>query len=196
MTRVGDAGVIVSELQVVGAIPVPLKGTSCGDPAAFEAILSEGPLTAPIALGVKVTIAMQVALGASELGQLLLSLNCAAFEPVIEKEEKKITVTALLLVMVTGNCFCEFSATLPNAREVGLKLRLAEPNPVPVKATVCGEEGSESVMLIEAVSSVLSVGVNCTWKVQLDPFGSGDWQPETDIEAQKISGIRTCGRAD
>ena len=52
---------------VFGAVPVPVKLTTCGLPPALSLIVME-PVRVPVAVGVKVTFIVQVALIARELG--------------------------------------------------------------------------------------------------------------------------------
>ena len=54
-----------------GVVPVPLRLTECGLPAPLSFTVTE-PLRDPVVEGVKVTLMLQIALTASEAGQLLV----------------------------------------------------------------------------------------------------------------------------
>jgi hypothetical protein len=88
-----------------GATPVPVSDTCCGLPAALSVIVRV-PLADPVAVGVKVTLTVQLAPAASVAPQLLLSANVpvTAIElivrlalPVLET----VTVCAVLLLFNT-----------------------------------------------------------------------------------------------
>jgi len=64
-----------------GAIPVPLSATVCGLPAALSVILTDA-VRLPVAEGVKVKLTVQLALGATELPQVLVRTKSAALGPV------------------------------------------------------------------------------------------------------------------
>jgi hypothetical protein len=57
--------------QTAGATPVPLKGTDCGLPVALSVTLT-APVREPLAVGVNVTLIVQLAFGARVLPQLLV----------------------------------------------------------------------------------------------------------------------------
>ena len=63
------------------AIPVPLSGTVCGLPAASSSIFIDA-VRLPAAEGLKVTVAVQLAPGASELPHVLVRTKSAAWGPV------------------------------------------------------------------------------------------------------------------
>jgi hypothetical protein len=61
-------------------VPVPERPTTCGLPAALSAIVSEAARL-PLAVGLKVTLMVQLALTATELGQLFVWLKSPEFVP-------------------------------------------------------------------------------------------------------------------
>ena len=63
-------------------VPVPVKGTVCEPPGALSVSTKEA-VRAPATGGVKVTLIVQEALTASEVGQLLVCAKSLAFVPVI-----------------------------------------------------------------------------------------------------------------
>ncbi len=62
---------LVGEKLTAGAVPVPLRPTVCGLPAALSLMLSV-PVRVPVWIGVNVTFNVQLALIASELPQLFV----------------------------------------------------------------------------------------------------------------------------
>ena len=71
------------ERLTAGAVlaPVPVKPTVCGLPTALSEMLIV-PLRVPVAVGVKVTLIVQLAPAASELPQLSVCAKSPAFVPV------------------------------------------------------------------------------------------------------------------
>jgi hypothetical protein len=62
---------LVGARLAAGAVPLPLRLAVCGLPAASSVTLSE-PLRVPVAVGVKVTLMLQLALAANVVPQLLV----------------------------------------------------------------------------------------------------------------------------
>ncbi len=58
-------------LAAAGALPVPVKDTVCGLPLASSVIVM-APVRVPVAVGVKVTLIVQLAPAATELPQMLV----------------------------------------------------------------------------------------------------------------------------
>ena len=74
------------ERLTLGAVPVPVRLAVCGLPAALSATLSV-PLRAPVAVGVNVTLIVQLVLAARVeglKGQLLVWAKSPLLVPVIE----------------------------------------------------------------------------------------------------------------
>lgn len=87
------------EAVIEKSVPVPLKATVCGLPAALSVIARIADRD-PEPLGVKTTLMLQLPAGASDDPQLLIWLKSALFAPAIVIPE--IVKTALpLLVSVT-----------------------------------------------------------------------------------------------
>jgi hypothetical protein len=111
-------------LKITGRIPLPLRLTTCGLPEALSVIVS-APVLLPVAVGVKLTLTVQLPLGAMvALPQLL---------------DWKLPVTAILLMMrllVPVLVILRFvvavapTATLPKPIVVGDKLRVVPPTTV------------------------------------------------------------------
>ena len=99
-------GTTVRLVQVVVSekfCTVPMMGTVCGLPAALSVTLSDAvalPLP-PLAVGVKVTLMVQLESGASEAPQLFVCANSLAFAPA-SPIEAIVNVALPLLVSVTG----------------------------------------------------------------------------------------------
>jgi hypothetical protein len=72
---------LVGEREATGAWPVPLSETVCGFDAALSLMVSV-PDSELFRLGLKVTLMVQLALAASELGQLFVWGKSALFAPV------------------------------------------------------------------------------------------------------------------
>lgn len=160
-TSVNVRAVVLKEMA--GAVPVPLSGTTCGEPAALSAIerLAE---TAPDAVGVKVTVMGQVACGAM-LAQL------AAGEALKKDDPAMVTAVmakALLPVLVTVMVWLVLGPTfwLPKGTLVGFS-EMPAARPVPDRATDCGEPGALSAMERVAEKPPSALGVNVSAMEQL-----------------------------
>jgi hypothetical protein len=81
-------------------MPVPLRTTEWGDPAALSLMLSVA-VREPTAAGVNVTLIRHDPFWSRDAGQLLVWLKSAAFAPVIEIEFIA-SEPEPVLVMVTG----------------------------------------------------------------------------------------------
>lgn len=95
---------------VSGASPVPVSLTSCGLVLALSLKVS-APVTAPKALGLNVTLTVQLLPAASELPQLLVSLKSplATIEPIDNGPEPEfVSLTDLDALVVPA-------ASFPNA---------------------------------------------------------------------------------
>ena len=158
---------VVGEMEAVGPpdVPVPLRLTVCGLPAA----LSETEIVAervPAAVGLKVTLIVQLAPFATEVPQLFVCEKSAAFVPVIVILEI-VSVPLPVLNNVTPLTGLEVpTAWLGNVRFEVLKLT-PEDIPVPVRAAVCGLPDALSLMDTLACRVPAATGVNVTLIVQL-----------------------------
>jgi len=115
--------------------PVPLRVACCGLPLASSLTLRV-PLRAPTALGVKVTVSVQLPPAAKLLGQLLWLVKSPLLDTALI-----FSAEPPLLVSVTV-CEAVFPrVTLPNERLVGLRLAWAAPTPMPDRETSMGETG-------------------------------------------------------
>jgi hypothetical protein len=125
------------------------------------------PVRVPVAVGLKVTLIVQLAAAARLDPQVLVCAKSLAFAPVMLMPILVIEVVVLLLVMVMV-CAALVVPTLWL-----LNVRLAGESwtkvPVPVNDTVWGLPLALSVMERLAVRLFLFVGVKVTLRVQLDP---------------------------
>jgi hypothetical protein len=127
---------------------------------------------APTAVGVKVTLMVQLALAATLEPQVLLAmLKSPGLAPEVEMELMvRALVPVLVRVTVCGGLVVP-TVWLANGRVVGD--RLTKPVvPVPFSATFWGLVGSASLIQRVAERVPPSVGVNVTVTVQLPPAGT------------------------
>ena len=71
---------LVGEMLTAGAVPVPVRLTLWGLPVALSARVTAA-LRVPLAVGVKVTLIVQLAPAATELPQLLVCAKSLALVP-------------------------------------------------------------------------------------------------------------------
>ncbi len=130
---------------VACAMPVPARLTVCGLLVALSVTVMD-PVYAPVAVGVDVTLMVQVPRAATVPPQVFVSVKPAlATILVIAKAEAGllfVNVTVIgLLVMRIG--------WLPKFKEVGLIVTGA--TPVPARLTVCGLVEALSVIVMDPV---------------------------------------------
>lgn len=156
---------LVGVTPATGALPVPVRLTNCGLPAALSAMLTEA-VRVPIAAGVNVTLIVHVPFTATELPHVLVTVKSLGSVPVAP-----ILVIVKLafpvLVRVTDcAALVVFRFWLAKVRVEAVRLT-AGPEPVPVRASVCGLLLRLSAMLTEAARAPSAVGVNFTVIVQV-----------------------------
>ncbi len=91
---------LVGERLMAGAIPVPVKLATCGLPLALSAMLSEA-VRVPVAAGVKVTLIVQLLLGAVTLPAGRPEPQLLVWENSVEEVEMVEIVKAALPVLVS-----------------------------------------------------------------------------------------------
>ena len=142
---------------------MPVRLTMCGLPAALSLIVT-APVRAPVAVGVNLTLIVQLAFTASDERHVVVSeksplmatllIASAAVPPLVW-----VTVCAALVV--------------PTVRETKVRLvgdRFAiGATPVPVRLTVCGLPVALSVTVIAPGWLPVDVGLNVTLMVHLAP---------------------------
>ncbi len=131
----------VVERLTTGMAPVPLRLTVCGLPLALSAMLN-WPVTGPGAVGLKVTLKVQLAPAATLEPQLLVSAKPGlmdTFEMVSAPSPRLDSLTV---------CAAPVVPWFPNIRLAGERLTTGAV-PMPVRGTDCGLSRALSVMVIE-----------------------------------------------
>jgi hypothetical protein len=157
-------------LAAPAAVPVPVRLTVCGLPAALSETLTVA-VRVPAAVGVKVTLIVQLLFAATELPQVFDSAKSPVLVPVmLMLVMLKLEFPVLLKVTLCAALVVP-TFWLLNVRLVGERLAVPAAVPVPVRLTVCGLPAALSEMLSVAVRVPAAVGVNVTLIVQL-PFAA------------------------
>ena len=104
----------VGEGDAIGPVPLPVSETAWGLPAALS-VKRRLPLLVPVAVGLNVTLTVQVALMASEEGQLLVCAKSPGLVPAIVMLESDRAAVPVFF-SVTG---CE-ALVLPTANEANV----------------------------------------------------------------------------
>src|SRR3989454_8864570 len=163
-------------MAAAGATPVPARDTDCGLPAASSVMFTVAART-PVAAGVKLTLIVQLAPGATEpapLGQVLPAAKAksAACAPVMLML-MRFSGAPPLLVSVT---FCAGlvvpTRCWPKALLVAESVAVGGVTPVPVSDSDCGLPTASSVMITVAVRALAAVGVKVRLRTQLTPAAS------------------------
>lgn len=157
---------VEAEKPTSAAVPVPVKATVCGAPATplLEMVTVSVPLLVPGAVGVKVTVIVQLPPTFTPPPQLSVSAKL----PVVEMA----TVIGTLLVLVRVTV-CP-PLVVPGAwllkvrlpREIWVEIVI----PVPERPTVCAVVEAEVVMDREPVRVPVAVGVKAMLKRQPAPM--------------------------
>src|SRR5216684_1509055 len=143
-------------------MPEPVSETDCGLLEAASVMVSV-PVREPLAVGVKVTLTVQLELATTLAPQLLvcaksplacIPLMLVAVGPGFDR------VTGCEPLALPSACAAKLSAA-------GVAFRTAFAPPVPVSDTVCGLPEALSVMVRVPVRVPVAVGVNVTLTVQL-----------------------------
>jgi len=144
---------------------VPESATSCGLPGALSVTLKDA-LRAPVAVGLNVTLKVQLAPAAKEAPQVCVCKKFPALVPVIAIE---LIVSAAVPTLVRVTVLAALvvpTVTVPKLKLVGDSLAVV---PTPLSGTTCGLPGALSVTLKEALRVPVAAGLNVTLKVQLAP---------------------------
>jgi hypothetical protein len=157
----------VSELDGVapsaaGITPVPLRLTVCGLLAPDEVIVI-APVRVPAAVGVNVTVIVQVAFCASVAVQLVVRPKSP-----VAAETTMLFILPLFAVRVTVcDALVVFVFWPGKVSEFEVNPMSAGKTPVPVRLIVCGLPAPEEVTVIAPVRVPAAVGVNVTVIVQV-----------------------------
>jgi hypothetical protein len=163
---------VVGELEIEKSTPVPLKLTACGLPDALSVTLSV-PVRAPVAVGVKVTLIVQLDPAVNADPQLLVWLKLPLAAMLLMASD-----AVPLFESVTGcDVLGVFNGVAANVRLVGEREAPGEvATPVPLRLAVCGLPDALSATESDPVRDPAAVGVNVTLIVQLDPAVTDDPQ--------------------
>src|SRR5580704_1857714 len=160
----------VGVAQVITGVPcvaVPERGTDSGVPTALSVIVMAAE-RAPIAVGEKVALIVQLPPPASVAPQVVVLPKSPLFAPVIamlvmSSVETDVFVSVVVIEELVVPTACE-----PNVRLVGESVTVTDAaNPVPLTAIDCGLVESLSVTVRTADRAPLAVGVKVTLIVQL-----------------------------
>lgn len=131
----------------------------------------------PLALGVNLTVMVQLAPAASELEQLLVWLKSAVFDPVkLKGEAPRVRVVVPLLVNFTVLVVFEFTVCDPKLKLLGLGLALGS-IAFPLIETCCGLPGALSWMFKVALAAPTWLTSKIILMVQLCPGVSVPQEP-------------------
>lgn len=131
-------------------------------------------LRAPMAVGVNVTVIVQLFFAANDGVQVFVSAKSLELVPVIAILVKLIVFPAAALVSVmTCDVLVVPTVCEANVRLVGDREAIV---PTPVKATVCDPPGTLSTTVSVAGRLLMPLGVKVTLMVQLAPPESADPQ--------------------
>ena len=146
-----------------------MSGTACGLPAALSVTLTFAD-RAPVAVGRKVTLMVQVPEGATLGKQLFVCVKSPLFVPVIAMLEiVSVPAPVLVRVVLEGELLVRIG-WLPKEILVGEKLVPdVAATPVPVSGTVCGLPAALSATLTLADSALVVDGVKVALMVQDPP---------------------------
>src|SRR5437870_2494121 len=154
-------------------MPVPARDTDCGLPTA-SSVMFTAAARAPGAAGVKLTLIVQLAPGATEpapLGQVLPAAKAksAACAPVMVMPVRFSGAPPLLVSVTFCAALVVPTRCLPNALLVAESVAVGGVTPVPVSDTDCGLPAASSGMCTEAARAPVAAGVKLTLIVQLAP---------------------------
>src|ERR1700722_13157719 len=147
-------------------LPVPARLDVCGLPRALSATLNV-PVLVPVAVGVKTTLIVHLALAA----RLVVQVVAETLKSPVVETTMPVNATACLFVSVSTLA----GLLVPTFSDANFSLAgvsVAWTVPVPASATVCGLLGELSVRVRVPVRAPVSVGVKVTSMVQLFPAAS------------------------
>ena len=164
------------ERPTTGAVPtpVPVRDTICGLVGALSVMVNEA-VRLPVAVGVNLTLLVQLLLAATELPHVLVSPKSPGLAPVIAMPLTDRAAFPVLFRVTESGVLVVPRVWLGKGKVEGLGMA-AGPVPVPVRVTVCGLPGALSVMVTAAVSVEAKVGLNVTLIVQLVPAATDPLQ--------------------
>lgn len=154
---------LVGASVAIGAVtPVPVRDITCGLLGALSVIVTE-PNAPPAAVGVNVTLMVQIPCGAT--GKLQVSASAKGAGAAIE-----VTVRFAVPVLVTVTVCAALDvprAMLPKFRLLEDSSTLGRFTPVPVRSITCGVLGALSVRVSAPTLGPATTGVKVRRMVQL-----------------------------
>jgi hypothetical protein len=163
----------VAESETTGAgaaVPVPVRVTDCGEPAALSASETDAVKVAADA-GVKVIAIEHIAPAATDVPQVLVSAKSVELGPVMETllmESAALPVLVSVTVcaaLVEPTCAVKVSGPVAERETTGAGVTV----PVPLRVTDCGEPAALSVRETDAAKVVAEAGVKVTDMAHLAP---------------------------
>jgi hypothetical protein len=150
------------------AVPVPDRVTLCVLPAALLllSVMVKEAARAPLAVGVNVTLTLQLPFDGSELPQVLVCPKSPGFAPVNQMLAMESVVFPVLLSVTLWAALVEVRVWLLKVR-LGVESPAVGAVPVPIRVMLCGLPLALSGMLTEAVRTPGAVGVKVTLIVQV-----------------------------
>jgi len=149
-------------LRVTGEAPEPVNATDSARPAAVKVVAAE---RAPVALGVNVTVTVQLPAAAILVEQVLVFEKSAAFVPVIASVPRVSGDVPALVMVSVFVALGEPTITLPIARVVALRVTGAVPEPLSLTDSAV----APAVNVIAAERPPSAAGVKVAITAQLPP---------------------------
>ena len=170
---------------IAGAVPVPLSATVWGLPVALSLTVSAAD-SAPTSDGVNVNARLVFAPGATLTGRVGAGkAKSDAFAPVMESAEMTSVAVPVLLIVTDRAVLLVPFGWLPKIREFGANA-MAGAVPTPERPTEWGLPAALSVMLSDADSGPVVLGVKVTLIVAFAPGAMeiGNVTPEIPKSAE------------
>lgn len=167
--RLANVRLVVVTLAT-GPLPVPVTPAVWGLLVALSVIAREA-VRLPVAVGVKVTLIVQLAFAATELGHVEVSAKSPELAPV-KPMPLSVKLAFPELVRVSDWIPLVDPTEVPPKVSVEGETCTTGPLPVPLKLIACGLPGALSVMVTEAERLPMAVGAKVTLTLQFPPAGS------------------------
>jgi hypothetical protein len=158
---------VVRERRVKPQVPVPLNGTDLGaaPPPGVTRRIAD---FAPVVVGLKSTLTVQLPPTATRAGQLCVRANCPGFVPARAIELIGSITLPVLLILTVFAVLVALRATLPKLSEVGETVKV-DLTPVPDSVALLVAAPPPAITLSVAILDPVLVGLKTTWIVQLAP---------------------------
>jgi hypothetical protein len=113
----------MGERLMTGATPTPERPTVCGLPPALSVMVTDA-VRLPLAVGVNITLIVQLPPAASELPHVFVCAKSPAFAPVIAMLDRLKPALPVLPRVTVWGALVEPTAWFPKARLAGERLAL------------------------------------------------------------------------